>query len=265
MQRDRRTARLGALAALVLGVLVLQVRFDAPARLELRPVFVEDLAPRTVHIEFAGAPVAVAEADGAAVRRVEVGPVSAVTISTADGGRQAVSAALFFEVLAMAPVAVDGVVVSNGTTSLRAGAAWTSGQLQYRCCGEDSAVVADVDAEFPLEQAASLGAATMEFSIVPPACEYDPPKVLCRFVRLTGGTSDVLVDGGHVLLADLAGADVSGSQLLSVDLRGTSFAGADLRGALIRESNLMEVDLSRADLRGTIFRRIVSDVLLSRP
>lgn len=265
MRPDRRTARIAVLAALVLGVLVLQVRFDPPARLDLRPTFVEDLAPRTVRIEFTGAPRAVTEADGAAVRRIEVGPVSSVTISTSDGGRQTVSAALFFEVLAMAPVPVAEVVVSDGSTSLRAGGAWTSAQLQYRCCGEDSAVVADVDAAFPLEQAASLGAATLEFSIAPPACEYDPPKVLCRFVRVGGGASDVLVQGGYVLLGDLAGADVSGSQLLNVDLRGTSFAGADLRGALVRESNLMEVDLAGADLRGTIFRRVESDVLLGRP
>ena len=263
MRLDRRAAWPGVLAAFFLGVLVLQVRFEPPAPLNLRLSFSEDLAPRTVQIEFGSAPTA--EIDGDAVRRVEVGPVLALTISTADGGRQAVSPALFFEVLGMGPIGISNAVLSDGVTELRAGAAWTSAQLRYRCCGDDSVVTVEVDAAFSLEQVTSLGTAKMEFSIAPPACEYDLPKVLCRFVRLNGGTSKVLVEGGHLLLVDLTGADVSGSQLLNVDLRGTSFVRADLRGSLVREANLMEADITGADVRGTIFRRIVSDAILGRP
>lgn len=267
MRADRRTARLAVVAALALGVLALQATFEPPApRLERRPSFAEDLSPRTVRIEFSGAPRSVTEADGAAVRRVEVGPVSTVTISTSDGGAQQVSAALFFEVLAIGQVGIADAALTDGSTTLRAGSRWTSAQLQYRCCGEDSAVVAEVDASFPLEQVGSMGAATaLEFSLEPAACEYDPPKVLCRFVRITGGTNDVLVEGGHLLVADLVGADVSGSQLLAVDLRGTSFAGANLSRALVREANLMEVDLAGAEVRQTIFRKITSDRMLGRP
>lgn len=265
MRPDPRTGWLGLLGALVIAVLVLQVRFEPPAPLELRLAFVEDLSPRTVQVEFGNVLRVMSESEGTPVRRVEIGPVLSVTISTADGGRQPVSAALLFEVLAMGSVGIDDVVVSDGTTDLRAGGAWTSTQLQYRCCGEDSSVVADVDALFPLEQAASLGAGTMEFSIRPTACEYDLPKVLCRFVRLKEGTSRVLVEGGHMLLVDLTGADVSGSQLLNVDLRGSSLVRSDLRGSLVREVNLMEVDITGADVHGTIFRRIVSDTILGRP
>lgn len=76
--------------------------------------------------------------------------------------------------------------------------------------------------------------------------------------------SGVELLGVDLRQADLMGADLSGASLREVDLSGADLREADLSGANLSEAFLMEADLSKADLSGAnLARADLSEAILS--
>lgn len=240
-------------------VIVGELSFDRPLRRVEVFRFEETTASLVVRIT--GESVSSVASEGGS--RLELRVPSGVELLRRDGTSSLETLALLFEVFAAEPRMLRNVVLGGEKGSTVLAPLLDSTAIEYRCCGEQSAIVIEVGPTLIVLD--DVTDPVLTFEIPPSSCVYDSPKVFCRFATLRSG-GPIVVEGGSILLSDFGGLDLRGAVFLNVDLRGSSFAGADLRGALFRNVNLTDVDWIGADLDQVIFRRFqFRDKFFGRP